>query len=82
MNIGILSGHLTADATFTPGTDQSKNRAKFKLAVSDSYDKNLVSFYTCIAFGPKGEMYDGKTEYQKSHLAGDLLWKYLGFVRQ
>lgn len=53
MNIGILSGHLTADATFTPGTDQSKNRAKFKLAVSDSYDKNLVSFYTCIAFGPK-----------------------------
>ena len=53
MNIGIFSGHLTADATFTPGTDQSKNRAKFKLAVSDSYDKNLVSFYTCIAFGPK-----------------------------
>lgn len=53
MNIGILSGHLTADATFTSGTDQSKNRAKFKLAVSDSYDKNLVSFYTCIAFGPK-----------------------------
>ena len=53
MNKGIFSGHLTADATFTPGTDQSKNRAKFKLAVSDSYDKNLVSFYTCIAFGPK-----------------------------
>ena len=53
MNIGIFSGHLTADATFTPGTDQSKNRAKFKLAVSDSYDKTLVSFYTCVAFGPK-----------------------------
>ena len=53
MNIGIFSGHLTADATFTPGTDQSKNRAKFKLAVSDSYDKTLVSFYTCVALGPK-----------------------------
>ena len=53
MNIGIFSGHLTADATFTPGTDQSKNRAKFKLAVSDSYDNTLVSFYTCVAFGPK-----------------------------
>ena len=53
MNIGILSGHLTADATFTPGSDQSKTRAKFKLAVPDSYDRNLVSFYTCVAFGSK-----------------------------
>lgn len=57
MNIHIIHGRLVRDPEFFQGSDESKNRAKFTVAVDRSYGDE-ADFIDCIVFGKRAAVVD------------------------
>lgn len=55
MNIVILTGRLTADATVRTASDPSKNNAKFNVAVTDPWNSEKTDYFTISCFGKKAD---------------------------
>ena len=56
INNVIQVGRLVADPKLTTGTDPSKNRCSFKLAVKDVYAKEeRADFFWCVAWGKNAD---------------------------
>lgn len=57
MNKHIIHGRLVRDPEFIQGADETKNRAKFTVAVNRSYGDEAV-FIDCIVFGKRAAVVD------------------------
>ena len=57
MNKHIIHGRLTRDPEFIQGEEESKNRAKFTVAVDRSYGDE-ADFIDCIVFGRRAAVVD------------------------
>lgn len=70
MNLLILSGNLTADPSYTPGQEESKNRANFSIAYNHSKDK--ATFFRCTAWGKNAERISKLTKGKRVLVTGDV----------
>lgn len=57
MNIHIIHGRLVRDPEFTRGSEESKDRVKFTVAVDRSYGDD-TDFIDCITFGKRASVID------------------------
>ncbi|WP_425057640.1 Single-stranded DNA-binding protein [Sporomusa carbonis] len=70
MNRFFLTGNLTADPTFTPGQEESKNRCNFRIAFNHNKDK--ATFFSCTAWGKTAERVSKLTKGQRVLVVGDI----------
>lgn len=62
MNVHMIHGRLTRDPEFTPGSEPTKDRSKFTVAVDRKYGDE-ADFFDCVIFGKRAgviEKYFGK----------------------
>ena len=57
MNKHIIHGRLVRDPEFSQGAEESKDRAKFTVAVDRSYGDE-ADFIDCIVFGKRAKVVD------------------------
>lgn len=57
MNKHIIHGRLVRDPEFVTGSEQSKDRAKFTVAVDRSYGDE-ADFIDCVVFGKRAAVVD------------------------